>query len=83
MLLILQSARVLANHNGKDKQKSAAGGAVEPRRKIIPSPGGKGSQSEKANPGHGRSGAAAYQGAERIKISHASLPSRGIPVRNV
>ncbi len=36
---------------------------------------GSGSPGEKENPkpGHGRNGAAAYRGAERIKIAHASL----------
>jgi transposase len=30
-------------------------------------------QNEKPRPGHGRNGAAAYQGAQRIKIAHGSL----------
>ena len=32
-------------------------------------------QNKKPRPGHGRNGAAAYQGAERIKIPHGSLKS--------
>jgi hypothetical protein len=42
-------------------------------KSSCPLPGASTNQGEKPKPGHGRNGAAAYRGAERIKIWHASL----------
>jgi transposase len=45
-----------------------------------PPPSTGANESQKKKPGHGRNGAAAYRGAERIKIVHASLkPGDGCP----
>ena len=45
-----------------------------------PPPSAGANESPKKKPGHGRNGAAAYRGAERIKIAHASLkPGDGCP----
>jgi len=45
-----------------------------------PPPSAGASESQKKKPGHGRNGAEAYRGAERIKIAHASLkPGDGCP----
>jgi transposase len=45
-----------------------------------PPPSADTSESQKKKPGHGRNGAEAYRGAERIKIAHASLkPGDGCP----
>jgi transposase len=49
-----------------------AGLEVAPKSTPSPPPGANPSE-QKPKPGHGRNGAAAYQGAERIKISHASM----------
>ena len=48
-----------------------AGLEVAPKSAPSPPPGAN--PSEKLKPGHGRNGAVAYRGAERIKIAHASL----------
>jgi hypothetical protein len=64
---------VLGKPSTEKTSKVLEQAGLEPTAKSHPSPGGKASPSEKAKPGHGRNGAAAYQGAERIKISHASL----------
>jgi transposase len=64
---------VLGKPSTEKTSKVLEQAGLEPPAKSHPSPGGKGSPSAKAKPGHGRNGAAAYQGAERIKISHASL----------
>jgi hypothetical protein len=42
-------------------------------KSSCPLPGASANQGEKPKPGHGRNGAAAYRGAERIKIWRASL----------
>jgi len=42
-------------------------------KSSCPLPGASANQGEKPKPGHGRNGAAAYRGAERIKIPHASM----------
>src|SRR6516225_346969 len=45
-----------------------------------PPPSAGANESQKKKPGHGRNGAEAYRGAERIKIAHASLkPGDGCP----
>ena len=45
-----------------------------------PRPSAGTSESQKKKPGHGRNGAGAYRGAERIKIAHPSLkPGDGCP----
>jgi len=45
-----------------------------------PPPSAGASESQKKKPGHGRNGAGAYRGAERIKIAHPSLkPGDGCP----
>ena len=45
-----------------------------------PPPSAGASESQKKKPGHGRNGAEAYRGAERIKIAHPSLkPGDGCP----
>jgi transposase len=64
---------VLGKPSTEKTSKVLEQAGLEPPAKSHPSPGGKGSPSAKAKPGHGRNGAAAYQGAERIKIPHASL----------
>ena len=46
---------------------------LEVAPKSAPSPPPCANPSEKLKPGHGRNGAVAYRGAERIKIAHASL----------
>jgi len=49
-----------------------------PSSSPLPSAGA--SENQKKKPGHGRNGAEAYRGAERIKIAHASLkPGDGCP----
>jgi hypothetical protein len=48
-----------------------AGQEVAPKSPSSPPPGA--SPPEKPKPGHGRNGAGAYRGAERIKIAHPSL----------
>jgi len=48
-----------------------AGLEVAPKRSSSPPSGSN--PSEKPKPGHGRNGAAAYRGAERIRIAHATL----------
>ena len=46
----------------------------------CPPPSAGTSESQKKKPGHGRNGAGAYRGAERIKIAHPSLkPGDGCP----
>jgi transposase len=42
-------------------------------KSSCPPPGSSANEGEKQKPGHGRNGAAAYRGAERIKISHPYL----------
>jgi len=54
------------------KVPEQAGLEVAPKSTPSPPPGANPSE-QKPKPGYGRNGAAAYQGAERIKISHASL----------
>jgi transposase len=49
-----------------------AGLEVAPKNPPSPPPGAKPSE-QKSKPGHGRNGAVAYRGAERVKIPHASL----------
>ena len=64
---------LLAKPSTEKTRKVLEQAGLVPPAKSHPSPGGKESPSAKAKPGHGRNGAAAYQGAERIKIPHASL----------
>jgi hypothetical protein len=64
---------VLGKPSTEKTSKVLEQAGLELPAKSHPSPGGKGSSSAKAKPGHGRNGAAAYQGAERIKIPHASM----------
>ena len=64
---------VLGKPSTEKTSKVLQQAGLEPSAKSHPTPGGKGSPGGKAKPGHGRNGAAAYQGAERIKIPHASL----------
>jgi len=64
---------VLGKPSTEKTSKVLEQAGLEPSAKSPPSPDGKASPSAKAKPGHGRNGAAAYQGAERIKIPHASL----------
>ena len=64
---------VLGKPSTEKTSKVLEQAGLAPPAKSHPSPGGKESPSAKAKPGHGRNGAAAYQGAERIKIPHASL----------
>ena len=64
---------VLGKPSTEKTSKVLEQAGLEPPAKSHPTPGGKGSPGGKAKPGHGRNGAAAYQGAERIKIPHASL----------
>jgi len=64
---------VLGKPSTEKTSKVLQQAGLEPSAKSHPTPGGKGSPGEKVKPGHGRNGAAAYQGAERIKIPHASL----------
>ncbi len=64
---------VLGKPSTEKTSKVLEQAGLEPPAKSHPPPGGKASPSAKAKPGHGRNGAAAYQGAERIKIPHASL----------
>jgi len=49
-----------------------AGLEVAPKSTPSPPPGANPSE-QKPKPGHGRNGAAAYRGAERITVSHPSL----------
>ena len=53
------------------KALEQAGIKPPPQSNSPPHP----NQHKKPKPGHGRHGAAAYQGAERIKIAHGSLKS--------
>ena len=62
---------VLGKPSTEKTSKVLQQAGLEPAAKSHPSPGSK--ASAKAKAGHGRNGAAAYQGAERIKIPHASL----------
>ena len=64
---------VLGKPSTEKTSKVLQQAGLVPPAKSHPSPGGKAGPSEKAKAGHGRNGAAAYQGAERIKIPHASL----------
>ena len=50
-----------------------AGLKTSPKSSCPPPPGTSANEGEKPKPGHGRNGAAAYRGAERIKISHPYL----------
>jgi transposase len=55
-------------------------GLETPPKSSSPPPSASGSEGQKRKPGHGRNGAEAYRGAERIKIAHASLkPGDGCP----
>ena len=51
-----------------------AGVGATPQGSSLPPPGATPS-GQKPKPGHGRNGAAAYRGAERVKIAHPSLKS--------
>jgi transposase len=51
-----------------------AGMGATPQGSSSPPPGATPS-GQKPKPGHGRNGAAAYRGAERVKIAHPSLKS--------
>ena len=64
---------VLGKPSTEKTSKVLEQAGLEPSAKSHPTPGGKGSPGEKVKPGHGRKGAAAYPGAEPIKIPHASL----------
>ena len=66
--------RALLVKPGTEKTRKVleqAGLEVAPQGSPSPRPGAN--PSEKPKPGHGRNGAVAYRGAERIKIAHASL----------
>ena len=57
-----------------------AGLPTPPPSSSSPPPSGSESDNQKKKPGHGRNGAGAYRGAQRIKVAHASLkPGDGCP----
>ncbi|MGH9444207.1 MAG: IS66 family transposase [Terriglobia bacterium] len=65
---------LLAKPSTEKTSKVLEQAGLEGRAPKHPLPAGtSGVEGEKPKPGHGRNGAAAYRGAERIKIAHASL----------
>ena len=70
---ISQLRALLVKPSTEKTRKVLEQAGLEVARKSIPSLPPGANPSEKPKPGHGRNGAAAYRGAERIKISHASM----------
>ena len=70
---ISQLRALLVKPSTEKTSKVLEQAGLEAREKNHPPPGGNANESKKPKPGHGRHGAAAYGGAKRIKIAHASL----------
>jgi len=65
-------AKLSTEKTGKVLEKAGVGATPQGSSSLPP---GATPSGQKPKPGHGRNGAAAYRGAERVKIGHPSLKS--------